>query len=105
MLWREYGNIRVGAPSRGYALQLTVPNSKSTLKDTIYGMPKHFGRRFTTYDRDQDTSPRDNCAKSSKSLNIGWWYHRCFSVRVTITCKLNTATVDFVDLYNFFRFY
>ena len=51
---------------------------------------KHNGRKFTTFDRDQDLSPR-NCAEV---FTGAWWFNKCHSSHLNGLYPLPQATWD-----------
>ncbi|XP_060651480.1 angiopoietin-related protein 7-like [Drosophila nasuta] len=68
----RYDDIKISDEDSGYKLSLgkfsgTInKNSMRTCED----------EKFTTFDRDNDTHLKDNCAKLYKS---GWWYTHCYN--------------------------
>ena len=65
----SYTNFRVGPETDGYRLECAPTQS--------FGMiALYTGSRFTTYDRDLDTSG-SNCAKDNGDLTGGFWYSYC----------------------------
>ncbi|KAG0721058.1 Fibrinogen C domain-containing protein 1 [Chionoecetes opilio] len=68
----HYQVFRVGAEKEGY--RLTVANYSGDAGDALSHY--HSGRRFSTFDRDQDMAQDKNCALDKEG---GWWFHACYS--------------------------
>ncbi|XP_071773005.1 microfibril-associated glycoprotein 4-like [Centroberyx gerrardi] len=68
----QYSSFSVGPEQEGYTL------SFSGFKDGGAGnsMSEHNGKKFSTFDKDQDTHA-SHCAKTYLG---GWWYGECHSV-------------------------
>lgn len=64
---KTYTTFSVSSESDGYALSLESPDSGSTW-DVFVEMK---GKRFSTYDRDNDQTRSQNCAAI---FGVGWWY-------------------------------
>lgn len=72
-VFARYSSFKVGGDCDGYQLQV----SGFTDGGAGDSLTRHNGMKFTTYDKDQDTSPEENCAK----FYLGaFWYEKCFSV-------------------------
>ncbi|KAG7506236.1 hypothetical protein JOB18_050066 [Solea senegalensis] len=69
----HYSSFSVGPEQDGYKLQF------SGFKDGGAGdsLSEHNGQKFSTFDKDQDTSVTTSCAKTYQG---GWWYGECHSV-------------------------
>ncbi|XP_036336850.1 ryncolin-1-like, partial [Rhagoletis pomonella] len=69
--YAKYDLFVIGSEEEDYVLR-TVGAYKGNAKD--YFKP-HEGKKFTTFDRDNDASPDINCAESCRGA---WWYHNCY---------------------------
>ncbi|NXM35943.1 FGL1L protein, partial [Oxyruncus cristatus] len=77
----DYNLFRLDDESQGYRLRLGAHSG--TAEDAMASKgttTMHDNMKFSTQDRDQDTSS-GNCASSSGG---GWWYSACYSVRLNV---------------------
>lgn len=75
----EYNLFSVDNESQGYRLRLgSYSGTAGDAMDSDNPSNMHNNMKFSTKDRDQDTS-RKNCASRSGG---GWWYSACYSVRL-----------------------
>ena len=76
----EYSHFSVGPASTHYKLRVTGYNVHSSGGDSLgvsrWWRSVHNGRRFSTFDNDNDRFAERNCAKMFKG---GWWYDGCHS--------------------------
>ena len=69
--YATYTDFTVGDAASGYKLGLSTSSYSGTAGESL---SYNNGRRFTTYDKDQDTSS-SNCARDSRKG--GFWYSGC----------------------------
>ncbi|XP_034100571.1 angiopoietin-related protein 2-like isoform X3 [Drosophila albomicans] len=62
-----YRNFLIGSEQEEYVL-------KSAKSNGLLGFRGNIGKKFSTYDRDNDEYWLDNCAKI---YNGGWWFGKC----------------------------
>ncbi|POI22890.1 hypothetical protein CIB84_013361 [Bambusicola thoracicus] len=75
----EYNLFSLDNESQGYRLRLgSYSGTAGDAMDSDNPGNMHNNMKFSTKDRDQDTS-RKNCASRSGG---GWWYSACYSVRL-----------------------
>ncbi|NWI96000.1 FGL1L protein, partial [Pitta sordida] len=75
----DYSLFRVESESQGYRLTLGAHSGTAEDAMTFNSITTmHDNMKFSTKDRDQDTST-GNCASTSVG---GWWYSGCYSVRL-----------------------
>ncbi|XP_049548315.1 fibrinogen-like protein 1 [Anopheles darlingi] len=65
-----YDSFAIGSAAEGYNLK-TLGTYKGTAGDSL---KQHKGMKFSTPDRDKDSSAGSNCAKEYQG---GWWFHAC----------------------------
>ena len=73
--WAEYSTFIVDSEASKY--RLTVSGYLGNAGDA---MAKHNGRMFTTFDNDNDTKGRSNCAVTRGG---GFWHANCGHAQVT----------------------
>ena len=76
-LYADYSKFIVGNVSDKYRLNITGYSGNA--RDA---MSTHNGQRFSTYDKDNDASPRINCAAINSG---GFWFNHCY--QACITCS------------------
>ncbi|GFO31890.1 ficolin-1 [Plakobranchus ocellatus] len=69
-----YSNFKVESESKQYTLR--IGKYSGTAGDSLRG---HNERKFSTFDRDNDTWSAGHCAQSEQG---GWWYHWCDKVNL-----------------------
>ena len=69
--WAKYSSFNIGAEFTGYGLHLSGFSGTSGLFD---GLSHHNGRKFSTYDVDNDNHSGMSCAFTFKGA---WWYGSC----------------------------
>ncbi|XP_037776240.1 microfibril-associated glycoprotein 4-like [Penaeus monodon] len=70
-----YGVFRVGPESDGYRLTATHYSGNAGDALSVF----HSGRKFSTFDRDQDTARNRSCAREKEG---GWWFHACYAAHL-----------------------
>ncbi|CAL4079483.1 unnamed protein product [Meganyctiphanes norvegica] len=70
--YAKYKTINVGNETDGY--QLLVSGYQGDAGDALTRF--HSGRKFSTFDRDQDVSRNKSCAREKEG---GWWFHACYA--------------------------
>lgn len=70
-----YGVFRVGPESDGYRLTATHYSGNAGDALSVF----HSGRKFSTFDRDQDTARNKSCAREKEG---GWWFHACYAAHL-----------------------
>ncbi|XP_045134075.1 microfibril-associated glycoprotein 4-like [Portunus trituberculatus] len=70
--YAHYQVFQVGAEEDGY--RLLVANYSGDAGDALSYY--HSGRRFSTFDRDQDMTLNKSCAQDKEG---GWWFDACYS--------------------------
>ena len=73
-----YNHFRVNDASSKFVLSIGGFDSSSTLGDA---MAPHHGKKFSTYDHDNDEWSTGACSNSYKGA--GWWFYSCYR------CMLN----------------
>jgi len=68
--YARYASFSVGDASTNY--RLTVSDCHGTAADSL--IEHHNGMAFSTWDRDNDLDPEDNC---SAEHGGGWWFNAC----------------------------
>uniref|UniRef100_A0A1X7ULR7 Fibrinogen C-terminal domain-containing protein n=1 Tax=Amphimedon queenslandica TaxID=400682 RepID=A0A1X7ULR7_AMPQE len=68
--YANYSTFSIGDGSTEYIL--TAEGYSGTAGDSLLW---HYGRRFSTYDNDNDAWSGGNCAQSYTGA---WWYHTCY---------------------------
>nr|CAG4643790.1 EOG090X02LG [Lepidurus arcticus] len=86
--WAEYEHFSVGLPADGY--ELSVGSYRGNASDALL---YHHGMKFSTKDRDQDSS-NTNCADSYQG---GWWYSHCQHVNVNGKYSLGLTWYDSLE--------
>nr|CAG4651658.1 EOG090X02LG [Triops cancriformis] len=86
--WAEYDHFSVGLPADGY--ELSVGSYRGNASDAL---SYHHGMKFSTKDRDQDSS-NTNCADSYQG---GWWYSHCQHVNVNGRYNLGLTWYDSLE--------
>lgn len=77
-LYAQFNQFKVAGEDKSYFL--TVGDYEGTSGDRDpYGMKYHNNLPFTTFDRDNDGMPGNNCAEMLKG---GWWYKSCTAVNI-----------------------
>ncbi|XP_069118958.1 ficolin-1-like [Argopecten irradians] len=80
--------------------EFQIPNGYHLYKLSINGfisdlshdaLAKHNGHYFTTYDKDNDIYPDDNCAHA---YHGAWWYYRCLTSNLNGRYEMNLAPDD-----------
>jgi hypothetical protein len=71
-----YGQFSVDTEANNYKLGLV--DAPATSADGGYFVQFN-GVNFTTWDRDNDTYPDDNCAEV---YHTGWWYTACYAMTI-----------------------
>ncbi|XP_066933024.1 microfibril-associated glycoprotein 4-like [Clytia hemisphaerica] len=85
-----YANFDIGRESTGYKLHV------SGRQEPYYGMEKHDGMKFSTYDKDQDPNTSVDCASE---MHGAWWYDDCKSTSNRhLSSNLNGAYDEFGNL-------
>ncbi|XP_045623186.2 microfibril-associated glycoprotein 4 [Procambarus clarkii] len=79
-----YKEFRVGPESDGYRLLAT--NYSGDAGDALSFF--HSGRRFSTFDRDQDLARDKSCALEKEG---GWWFHACYAAHLNGRHPLNPS--------------
>ena len=72
----EYSNFEITSESEGYKLTYSSYSRSSSAGDSL---ADHKNRKFSTFDRDQDSDQSKNCALIYEG---GWWYSGCFHVNL-----------------------
>ena len=73
--YAEYKTFELGSEADGYRLKLGNWTGNAGNAMTDDGKPwNQNGRMFTTFDRDNDVAPNENCAASYKG---GFWFGNC----------------------------
>jgi len=67
----RYTNFDIGLESTGYKLHVSGRQG-----GLYFGMEKHDGMKFSTYDKDQDPNTSVDCASE---MHGAWWYDDCKS--------------------------
>ncbi|GFR87915.1 fibrinogen C domain-containing protein 1 [Elysia marginata] len=67
--YAHYSEFSIDGESNRYTLRLGTYSG--TAGDSL---SRHNGRAFSTFDKDNDRSPRGNCAVARKGA---WWYDKC----------------------------
>ena len=70
--YATFTTFEIGSETDGYPLKVA-----GYLGDAGNSLSAHNGMKFSTKDRDQDTSESDNCALKYKG---GWWFYACHQV-------------------------
>ncbi|XP_008933499.1 PREDICTED: fibrinogen-like protein 1, partial [Merops nubicus] len=86
----DYNFFSVDDESQGYRLRLgTYSGTAGDAMDSDNPKNVHNNMKFSTKDRDQDTS-RGNCASRSGG---GWWYSACYAVRLNVKGGMTWGTL------------
>ncbi|CAI9586667.1 unnamed protein product, partial [Staurois parvus] len=87
----KYSSFKVLSESQKYKLVLG-PFTQGNTRDS---MSYHNNAFFSTYDEDNDTSSKTNCAKSSTG---GWWFVFCYYASMNGEYKLQTQNSSSTDI-------
>lgn len=72
-----YKHFKLKSESDGYRISISGYHSKSNAGDSL---SSHYGKKFSTYDVDNDDLPiqlwNGNCAKR---FHGAWWYSMCYN--------------------------
>ena len=77
----HYNVFKVGSATDEYPLTISGFNGITPTDPFLTGRPLN-GKKFSTYDNDNDALNNSNCAeKSGKNIgNGGWWYNNCWLI-------------------------
>ena len=89
--YAEYSTFEITSESDGYRLKCS--GHSGTLDDSL---TYHDNRRFSTYDRDQD-STSGSCAYAHKG---GWWYGSCMESNLN---GLYLSSNTYIDQYMYWK--
>ena len=70
--YARYSQFSVAQESQNYQLKLSGYSPSSTVGDSL---SVHSGKKFSTFDKDNDGTERRNCAQD---FNSGWWFDACY---------------------------
>jgi len=76
----EYSHFSVGSESTKYTATVSGFNNDSTASDNFIGLNDLNGIKFSTKDKDNDSSDRVHCASKYTG---GWWDRKCGSIHPT----------------------
>ena len=84
----HYNEFQVGSATDEYPL--TIGGFTGITPTDPFTTTRHNGKKFSTYDNDNDQDSR-NCAAQVDNAtdNGGWWYHGCWHINLNI--KYNPA--------------
>ena len=86
MFYAEYKLFEISDEVNGYRLNVGKYSGNTSDSFSFQNNAK-----FSTYDRDQDTSPGDSCATKYSS---GWWFLNCFSCNLNAVFPLSSDAVN-----------
>ena len=75
----HYNTFKVGSATDEYPL--TIGGFTGITPTDPFATQKHNGRKFSTYNNDNDLSSNNCAAQDSRAKdNGGWWYSKCWSI-------------------------
>ena len=79
----HYNEFKVGSATDEYPLTISGFTGITPTDPFVIG---HNGKKFSTYDNDNDQWSGGNCAAklSSAISNGGWWYNSCWNINLNI---------------------
>ncbi|GFO47764.1 ficolin-1 [Plakobranchus ocellatus] len=86
-----YSNFEVESESKQYTLR--IGNYSGTARNALH---YHKGRKFSTYDRDND-GYTEHCAGKYKG---GWWYYGCFTSNLNAVVGGSELTLYWTEIFN-----
>ena len=90
----HYNVFKVGSATDEYPL--TIRGFTGITPTDPFSTHHHNGRKFTTYDNDNDKYSSENCASQAYGTkdNGGWWYNSCWNINLNV--KYNSARLGFI---------
>ncbi|XP_066914253.1 ficolin-1-like isoform X2 [Clytia hemisphaerica] len=75
-----FDEVRIGSEAEKYSLNIGDAMTGSYVTSGGKLKNQNDGKKFTTYDQDNDNADNVNCSHNNE--NLGWWYQQCGAVNL-----------------------